>query len=182
MLHSQHLRLRAACPLPCLTCIPQARLRERVGCKNGNPNLCRLLSNLSGSDQGECRALTYEIERNKVAYVDQSELSTLMAECRVGRKSLYQNAIRARFAALGPDGLRPSLEPKLNLPDNAIYESSLRAGHGWRESLYRHQGCFKASDCGRLGRQAAGHPWSALRVVKSCRKDCPLAEGAQKGR
>jgi hypothetical protein len=28
---------------------------------------------------------------------------------------------------------------------------------------------LKASDCGRLGRQAAGHPWSALRVVKSCR-------------
>src|SRR2546429_639675 len=24
-----------------------------------------------------------------------------------------------------------------------IYESSLRAGHGWRESLYRHQGCLK---------------------------------------
>src|SRR5580693_7775466 len=57
-----------------------------------------------------------------------------------------------------------------------IYESSLRAGHGWRESLYRHQGFFKASDCGRLGHQAAGHPWSALRVVKSCRKDCPTAE------
>jgi hypothetical protein len=38
------------------------------------------------------------------------------------------------------------------------------------------QGCFKASDCGRLGRQAAGHPWSALRVVKSCRKDCPTAK------
>src|SRR5271170_6900674 len=56
-----------------------------------------------------------------------------------------------------------------------IYESSLRAGHGWRESLYRHQRCFEASDCGRLGRQAAGHPWSALRVVKSCRKDCPTA-------
>ena len=34
---------------------------------------------------------------------------------------------------------------------------------------------LKASDCGRLGRQAAGHPWSALRVVKSCRKDCPTA-------
>jgi hypothetical protein len=34
---------------------------------------------------------------------------------------------------------------------------------------------FKASDCGRLGRQAAGHPWSALRVVESCRKDCPTA-------
>ena len=57
-----------------------------------------------------------------------------------------------------------------------IYESSLHAGHGWRESLYRHQGCFKASDCGRLGRQAAGHPWSALRVVKSCRKDCPTTK------
>jgi hypothetical protein len=39
----------------------------------------------------------------------------------------------------------------------------------------RHQGCLKASDCGRLGRQAAGHPWSALRVVKSCRKDYPMA-------
>src|SRR3979411_1259650 len=51
-----------------------------------------------------------------------------------------------------------------------IYESSLRAGPAWRESLYRHQGCFEVSDYGRLGRQAAGHPWSALRVVKSCRK------------
>ena len=37
------------------------------------------------------------------------------------------------------------------------------------------QGGLEASDCGRLGRQAAGHPWSALRVVKSCRKDCPTA-------
>src|ERR1700733_1973573 len=57
-----------------------------------------------------------------------------------------------------------------------IYESSLRAGPRRRESLYRHQGCFEASDCGRLSRQAAGHPWSALRVVKSCRKDCPTSE------
>src|SRR5436305_6084223 len=56
-----------------------------------------------------------------------------------------------------------------------IYKSSLRTAHGWRESLYRHQGCLKASDRGRLGRQAPGHPWSALRVVKSCRKDCPTA-------
>src|SRR6266516_1173096 len=47
--------------------------------------------------------------------------------------------------------------------------------NGWRESLYRHQRCFEASDCGPLGRQAANHPWSALRVVKSCRKDCPTA-------
>ena len=57
-----------------------------------------------------------------------------------------------------------------------IYESSLRAGHGWRESLYRHRRCLKLLNCGRLGRQAADHPWSALRVVKSCRKDCPTAE------
>jgi hypothetical protein len=35
---------------------------------------------------------------------------------------------------------------------------------------------FKASDCGRLGSQAAGHPWSTRRVVKSCRKDCPTAK------
>src|SRR5271156_5345849 len=58
---------------------------------------------------------------------------------------------------------------------SSIYESSLHAGHGWQESLYRHQGCFEASDCGRLGRQAADHPWSALRVVKNCRKDYPTA-------
>ena len=51
-----------------------------------------------------------------------------------------------------------------------ICESSLRSGPGWRGSLYQHQGCFEASDCGRLDRQAAGHPWSALHVVKSCRK------------
>ena len=57
-----------------------------------------------------------------------------------------------------------------------IYESSLRAGHGWRESLYRHQRCLEASDCGRLDHQAADHPWSVLRVVKSCRKDCPTAK------
>ena len=37
-----------------------------------------------------------------------------------------------------------------------IYESSLRAGHGRRGSLYRHQGCLKLLDCGRLGRKAAG--------------------------
>src|SRR5256714_8359277 len=61
-------------------------------------------------------------------------------------------------------------------PHRTIYESSLPAGHGWRESLYRHQGCLKASDWGRLGRQAADHPWSALSVVKSCRKDCPTAK------
>jgi hypothetical protein len=51
-----------------------------------------------------------------------------------------------------------------------IYESSLRAGHGWREFLYRHQRCLKLLNCGRLGRQAADHPWSALRVVKAAEK------------
>ena len=35
---------------------------------------------------------------------------------------------------------------------------------------------FKASDCGRLGHQAADRPWSALRVVKSYRKDCPTVK------
>ena len=29
---------------------------------------------------------------------------------------------------------------------------------------------LKLLNCGRLGRQVADHPWSALRVVKSCRK------------
>jgi hypothetical protein len=35
---------------------------------------------------------------------------------------------------------------------------------------------LKLLNCGRLGRQAAGHPWSALRVVKKLPKDCPTAE------
>src|SRR5271155_4982525 len=55
-----------------------------------------------------------------------------------------------------------------------IYESSLRAGPGWRESLYRHPGWLNSFLLWAT-RQAAGHPWSALRVVKSCRKDCPTA-------
>jgi hypothetical protein len=56
-----------------------------------------------------------------------------------------------------------------------IHESSLRAGHGWRESLCRNRGCFKLLDARRLGRQAAGHPQSAFGVVKSSRNDCPTA-------
>jgi hypothetical protein len=35
---------------------------------------------------------------------------------------------------------------------------------------------LKLLNCGRLGRQAAGHPWSALRVVEKLPKDCPTAE------
>src|SRR5277367_3656717 len=54
-------------------------------------------------------------------------------------------------------------------------ESSSRAGHGGEDPCIDTKDVFKASDCGRLGHQAAGHPWSALRVVKSCRKDCPTA-------
>jgi hypothetical protein len=40
------------------------------------------------------------------------------------------------------------------------------------------KGCFEASDCGRLGRQAADHPWSALRVVKKLPKRLPDGLGA----
>jgi hypothetical protein len=45
-----------------------------------------------------------------------------------------------------------------------IYES------GGENPYIDTQDGLKASDCGLLGRQAADHPWSALRVVKSCRK------------
>ena len=62
-------------------------------------------------------------------------------------------------------------------PTYIIYESYSRAGHGWRESRYRYQGS-KASGCGQLGRQAAGHLWRALRVAKSCRKRLPHCQGA----
>src|SRR2546429_8294130 len=57
-----------------------------------------------------------------------------------------------------------------------IYESSLRGpAKGGEDPYIDARDGLKASGCGRLGRQAAGHPWSALRVVKSCRKDCPTA-------
>ena len=56
-----------------------------------------------------------------------------------------------------------------------IYESSLRAGPGWRESLYRHQGCLKASDCGRLGRQAAWSPLERAPRGEKLPKDYPTA-------
>jgi hypothetical protein len=48
-----------------------------------------------------------------------------------------------------------------------IYESSLRGARVARISCIDTKDVLKASDCGRLGRQAAGHPWSVLRVVKS---------------
>jgi hypothetical protein len=89
------------------------------------------------------------------------------------KKASMQAEFLRGHATTTPERLSLLLARRLVSP---IYESSLRAGHGWQESLYRHQGCLKASDCGRLGRQAAGHPWSALRVVKSCRKDCLTAK------
>src|SRR5436305_1230646 len=71
---------------------------------------------------------------------------------------------------------------------NKLRESKLRGFDRWRftslpsapdtggeNPCIDTQDGLKASDCGRLGRQAAGHPWSALHVVKSCRKDCPTA-------
>ena len=38
---------------------------------------------------------------------------------------------------------------------------------------YRHQRWLNASDCGRLGRQAADHPRSALRMVKAAEMIAP---------
>jgi len=56
-----------------------------------------------------------------------------------------------------------------------IYESCAQDAGGENPCIDTQDG-LKASDCGRLGRQAAGHPWSTLRVVKSCRKDCLTAK------
>jgi hypothetical protein len=41
---------------------------------------------------------------------------------------------------------------------------------------------FRASDCGRLGRQAADHPWSTLRVVKATEKTAQRLRGAARSR
>jgi len=49
-----------------------------------------------------------------------------------------------------------------------IYESSLRACLGGENPYIDTKDVLKLLNCGRLGRQAAGHPWSAFRVVKSC--------------
>ena len=40
----------------------------------------------------------------------------------------------------------------------------------------QHQRWLNASDCGRLGRQAAGHPRSALRVVKAAEMTAQTAK------
>jgi hypothetical protein len=56
--------------------------------------------------------------------------------------------------------------------DIILYFMSLpRALDVGGESLYlAARDVLKASDCGRLGRQAADHPWSALRMVKAAGK------------
>jgi hypothetical protein len=63
-----------------------------------------------------------------------------------------------------------------------FYESSLRAGPGWRESLYRHQGCLEASDCGRLGRQAAWSPLERAPRGEKLPKRLPNGLGAAEGK
>src|SRR3954454_3420308 len=108
--------------------------------------------------------------------------STLIRSLRLARRYLSSRNMATLHGRLRETSFRisrsqnraPYKDYTCNL-SHPIYESSLRAGHGWRESLDRHQRCLKLLDCGPLGRQAAGHPWSALRVVKSCRKDCPTA-------
>src|SRR5437764_2218148 len=70
-------------------------------------------------------------------------------------------------------GRQPGRIARPELIRASIYESSSPAGHWWRESHCRYQRYSKDSDCGRLGRQAAGHTWSAPRVVKAAEKDCP---------
>jgi hypothetical protein len=54
---------------------------------------------------------------------------------------------------------------------NGLFMSLPRALDVGGESLYLvARDVLKASDCGRLGRQAADNPWSALRVVKAAGK------------
>src|SRR5271155_5263227 len=59
-----------------------------------------------------------------------------------------------------------------------IYESSLRAGHGWRESLYRHQRCLKLLIGGRRGRQVADHPLERVPRGEKPPKRLPNGLGA----
>jgi hypothetical protein len=47
-----------------------------------------------------------------------------------------------------------------------IYESSSRAGHGWRESLYRHQGCLKLLIVG----ESAVRLLVTLEALSACEK------------
>ena len=100
-------------------------------------------------------SLTNDALRLKVVTPSVSPAARLCALLRVGRGSV---------------ATRRFVQTQLY-----IYESSLRAGPGWRESLYRHQGCLKASDCGRLGRQAAWSPLERAPRGEKLPKDYPTA-------
>ena len=77
-------------------------------------------------------------------------------------------------------GRRHVLTPLLGR-DQARYAGTLRSSEpftslpsaydlGGENPYIDTKDVLKLLNCGRLDRQAAGHPWSALRVVKSCRK------------
>jgi hypothetical protein len=59
-----------------------------------------------------------------------------------------------------------------------LFFTSLPSAHdlGGENPYIDTKDVLKLLNCGRLGRQAAGHPWSALRVVEKLPKDCPTAE------
>jgi hypothetical protein len=87
--------------------------------------------------------------------------------------------IRTKSAHSAPSGAHNRDQPG-NQRKNSFFATHLRVflacrTRGGESPCIDTQGGLKASDCGRLGCQAAGHPWSALRVVKSCRKNCPTA-------
>ena len=63
-------------------------------------------------------------------------------------------------------------------PWASISFTSLPSAHdlGGENPYIDTKDVLKLLNCGRLGRQAAGHPWSALRVVEKLPKDCLTAE------
>jgi hypothetical protein len=69
-----------------------------------------------------------------------------------------------------PSSLRSPQSP--NPLSSTIPFTSLPCAHdlGGENPYVDTKDVLKLLNCGRLGRWAAGHPWSALRVVRSCRK------------
>ena len=59
-----------------------------------------------------------------------------------------------------------------------LFFTSLPSAHdlGGENPYIDTKDVLKLLNCGRLGRQAAGHPWSALCVVEKLPKDCLTAE------
>jgi len=114
-----------------------------------------------------------EIGTNKMQERERGETSNDTGVSRSAKISMIWLNLQSSDGTVGNAS---SLLMVASRHKRAAFTSLPCAGHRWRESLYPHQGCLKLLDCGRLGRQAAGHPWSALRVMKSCQKDCPTAE------